>query len=120
MTKTQKQKIQLNAQGKKIGRLASAIANILNGKHSPEYAPNTVPEVIVEVTNVSAMRIDEKKKKGKVYDRYTGYFGGRRERTLGQVLDRKGYEEVLRRAVRGMLPANRLRKVKMKQLQITH
>ena len=115
--KTAREKIALDATGKRIGRLASAIANTLNGKDTPMYAPNQVPNVTVEVANASRMRIDEKKKK-KVYERYTGFFHGRRETTLAEVADKKGYGEILRKAVYGMLPGNRLRNEKMKRLHI--
>ncbi len=111
-------KITFDATGKRLGRLASDIATVLNGKNTVMYVPNHPSDVIVEVSNVSHMQITERKKKGKVYDRYTGYFGGRREETLEQVIIDKGYQEVLRRAVYGMLPDNRLRRVKMKKLHI--
>ena len=112
------QTITIDAAGKRPGRLASEIAHILNGKDSAAYMPNKVPEVRVEVSNASRMQIDEKKKAGKIYERYTGYFGGRRETTLGRLLKQKGYSEVLRKAIYGMLPDNRLRAVKMKKVRI--
>ena len=117
MTNTQ-EKISINAAGKRLGILATEIANMLNGKHTPEYAPNTVPNIMVEVSNAAQMQITEKKKVNKVYERYTGYFGGRKEATLAELIEKKGYSEALRKAVYGMLPGNRLRKVKMKKLQI--
>ena len=117
MTNTQ-EKITINAAGKRLGCLATEIANTLNGKHTPEYAPNKAPNVLVEVANASQMQITEKKKNTKIYERYTGYFGGRREMTLAQLLEKKGYGEALRKAVYGMLPSNRLRKIKMKKLQV--
>ena len=110
-------KIGLDAAGKRLGRLASDIADMLNGKHSPAYMPNRVPDITVEVANASQMRIDERRG-GKVYDRYTGFFHGRKEITLTQLAEKKGYREVLRRAVYGMLPGNRLRSVKMNRLHI--
>ena len=112
------EKITINATGQRLGCLATEIANMLNGKHTPEYAPNKVPNTIVEVANASQMQITEKKKNSKIYERYTGYFGGRKEVTLAQLIEKKGYSEALRKAVYGMLPSNRLRKVKMKKLQI--
>ena len=107
-----------DATNKRLGRLATEIVDILNGKDTPDYMSNRVPDVTVEVLNVSRMQIDEKKKRGKVYDNYSGYFGGRREITLGQLIEKKGYAEALRRAVYGMLPNNRLRSVKMKKIHI--
>lgn len=117
MTNTQ-ERISINAAGKRLGCLATEIANMLNGKHTPEYAPNKAPNVLVEVANASQMQITEKKKNNKIYERYTGYFGGRKEITLAQLIEKKGYSEALRKAVYGMLPSNRLRKKKMKKLQI--
>ena len=117
MTNTQ-EKISINAAGKRLGLLATEIATMLNGKHTPEYAPNTAPNIMVEVSNAAQMQITEKKKSNKVYERYTGYFGGRKEMTLAQLIEKKGYSEALRKAVYGMLPSNRLRQVKMKKLQI--
>ena len=117
MTNTQEE-ITINATGKRLGCLASEIANMLNGKHTPEYVPNKAPNVLVKVANASRMQITEKKKNDKIYERYTGYFGGRKEMTLAELIEKKGYSEALRKAVYGMLPSNRLRKVKMKKLQI--
>ena len=111
-------KVTVDATGKRLGRLASEIANMLNGKDAPDYAPNRVPNIVIEINNASHMQIDERKKKGKIYDHYTGYFSGRQEISLGQLIKKKGYQEALRKAVYGMLPSNRLRAVKMKKLQI--
>ena len=77
------------------------------------------PAVLVEVSDAAQMQITEKKKADKIYERYTGYFGGRKEMTLAQLIEKKGYREALRKAVYGMLPGNRLRRVKMNNLQIT-
>ncbi len=112
------EKITISATGKRLGCLATEIANMLNGKHTPEYTPNKTPNILVEVANASQMQITEKKKNNKIYERYTGYFGGRKEITLAQLIEKKGYSEALRKAVYGMLPNNRLRKTKMKKLQI--
>ena len=114
----QKQKITISAAGKRIGRLATEIADMLNGKHIVDYAPNKAPDIVIEVSDASKMQITEKKKTDKIYERYTGYFGGRKEMTLSQLIEKKGCGEALRKAVYGMLPGNRLRKVKMKNLLI--
>ena len=117
MTNNQ-EKINIDAAGKRLGPLATEVADLLNGKHTPEYAPNKAPNILVEVANVGQMQITEKKKTNKIYERYTGYFGGRKEITLAQLIEKKGYREALRKAVYGMLPSNRLRKMKMKKLHI--
>ena len=116
--KTDKHTIKIDATGKRPGRLASEIATLLNGKDITTYAPNIAPNVAITIENASKMDISEKKKRGKIYDRYSGYFGGRREETLAQVIKKKGYSEMLRRAIYGMLPNNRLRTVKMKKITI--
>ena len=117
MTKKE-EKITIDAAGKQPGRLATEIAEILNGKHLPEYAPNILPNVSVEVSNAGQMQITEKKKMNTIYERYTGYFGGRKQMTAAQIIEKKGCREILRRAVYGMLSSNRLRNEKMKKLQI--
>ena len=117
-TRTANRTVTIDATNRRLGRLASEIANILNGKDSASYRPNVAPNVTVSVSNASRMHITEKKRKTKVYDRYTGYFGGRRTVTLAQMIEKKGYGEPLRKAVYGMLPHNRLRAIKMKRLQI--
>jgi len=108
----------VDAKGKKLGRLASEIAVLLMGKKEPEFARNKVAEVQVEVENVSAMDISEKKKKTKIYDRYSGYPGGRKEFPMEKVIKDKGYGAVLKNAVYGMLPKNKLRDRMMKNLII--
>ena len=110
--------IKIDATGKKIGRLSTEIADLLNGKTSPKYAPNVVPDIKVEVENASRLDILDKKRKSKIYQRYTGFFGGLKERTMEQVIVKKGYEEIIRHSVRGMLPSNRLRAVKLKRLTV--
>ncbi|MDE0243530.1 MAG: 50S ribosomal protein L13 [Candidatus Kaiserbacteria bacterium] len=110
--------ITIDVAGDRLGRAASKIATILNGKDSVTYAPNQVPNVLVTVENASKMAIDERKKRQKVYVRYTGYFGGKKEQSLAQLIEKRGYGEVLRRAIYGMLPSNRLRDRKMRRVQI--
>ena len=116
--KTAQEKITLDATNKRLGRLASEIAHMLSGKSMVGYAPNKTPNITVEVTNAAKMQISEKKKKRKIYERYTGYFGGRKELTLSQVIEKKGHREALRKAIYGMLPNNKLRNEKMKKVHI--
>lgn len=108
----------MDVTGHRLGRVASQIASLLNGKESPSYAPNTVPNILITVENASKLAIDERKKRQKVYVRYTGYFGGKKEQTLGELIEKRGYGEALRRAIYGMLPSNRLRDRKMRRVQI--
>ncbi len=109
----------IDAKGKKIGRLATEVAVLLMGKDSTEYARHTVADVAVVVENVSEMDIPAKKLKEKKYLTYSGYPGGQKSATLEQVIEKKGHEEVLRRAVFGMLPSNKLRPLLMKRLSIS-
>ncbi len=109
----------LDAKNMKLGRLATQAASILMGKNSTSFVKNEVQDVKVVVSNASAMDISFKKKDEKVYTRFSGYPSGLKEETLAQVVVKKGYAEVLRKAVYGMLPGNRLRVRRMKNLVIT-
>ncbi len=109
----------IDATGKAVGRVATSVVKILRGKDSASFERNIAPKVIVTVTNASKMSVTAKKAKDKKYYNYSGYPGGMRERSLAQVADKKGYAEVLRIAVKGMLPTNKLQAVMMKNLKIT-
>ena len=108
----------LDATGKKLGRLATEIAVLLIGKNEPEYRANVLPDVKVVITSVDKLDIDHKKATTKKYLRYSGYPGGLREETLEEMKGKKGLEEVLKKAVYGMLPINKLRKERIKNLII--
>ncbi len=97
----------IDAKGQVLGRLAARIARILTGKGKTFYTPHVESGDYVLVTNSSEIRVTGKKLQDKVYDHYTGYPGGRHVYTLEELLARRP-EEVLRRAVKGMLPKNRL------------
>ncbi len=109
----------LDATNKSFGRVASEAAVLLMGKDDPSFRKNTVADVKVNIINASKIKIDPKKLKDKVYQRYSGYPGGRRLRTMQEVIDKKGYQEIFEKAVYGMLPSNRLRSILMKKLTIT-
>jgi large subunit ribosomal protein L13 len=109
----------IDAKGKPLGRLASDAASALLGKKSAQYVQNAVLPVTVTITNASKVSMTEKRVAQKTYQRYTGYPGGLREISLTQLVDKKGIEEVIRKAIDGMLPRNRLRKERMKRLIIT-
>jgi large subunit ribosomal protein L13 len=111
-------KYTIDAQGKKIGRIASEAAAVLMGKNSVKFAKNTVADISVEITNTAAADIMSKKKIGDVYVTYTGHRGGLDSETLGELIDRRGTSEVFRRAVYRMLPDNKLRDLRMKNLII--
>ena len=86
-----------------LGRLASRIANILRGKHKPTYTPFLDTGDFVVVINVEKIAVTGQKRAQKIYQRYSGYPGGRRERTMDQVLATHP-DRVLRQAVQGMMP----------------
>ncbi len=111
--------INLDAKDKKLGRFASEVAVILMGKDEPDYTANKVTKVKVNIKNASLMNITEKKLSSKIYDSYSGFPGGRKEVVMKKLIEKKGYEAVLRNAVNGMLPKNKLRSQMMKNLIIT-
>jgi large subunit ribosomal protein L13 len=102
---------------KTLGRAASTIATVLRGKTKPEYTPSTDVGDFVVVVNADKVRLTGKKLRTKVYHRHTGYVGGIRTLTAEQLLERKP-TELLRRAVKGMLPKNSLGRQMMTKLKI--
>ncbi|MBI4262495.1 50S ribosomal protein L13 [Candidatus Uhrbacteria bacterium] len=115
MAATQRTKHTIDATGKILGRLASEIATLLRGKNKPTYTPNIDAGDRVEVLNVAAIRVTGDKESKKEYHHFTGYPGGYKSMQL-RVLKAKNPAEVLRRAVDGMLPKNRLRPTQLKRL----
>ena len=109
----------LDAENKKLGRLATEVAVLLMGKNQIDFSRNAIPDAQVTVTNASKMSITEKKALGTVYKNYSGYPGGLKIATLSKVADKKGYSEALRRTISGMLPKNKLRSRMLKNLKIT-
>jgi len=109
----------IDAKGKKLGRVASEAAAYLMGKNSTEFVRNKVVGMKVSIINASKADISEKKLTEKVYKKYSGYPGGLSETKMNLVIDKKGYEEVFKIAIHGMLPSNRLRDILMKNLTIT-
>ena len=116
---TDKKEYKIDATGKKLGRLATEIATVLMGKDTPSFTKNVVVDVKVIVDNPDKLNIPEKALTQKQYDRYSGYPGGRTVLSMAQVIEKKGVEEIIRKAVYGMLPANKLRKLRMKNLIIS-
>jgi len=108
----------IDATNKRLGRLASEIAVILQGKKNPNYNPRLPGDDKVVVKNVDKFTVTGKKEKQKVYFRHTGYMGHLKEETMRQVIEKKGKAEVLRRAVMRMLPKNKLQIIRIKRLVI--
>lgn len=97
----------IDAEGKNLGRLASEVASILRGKKKPIYTPHVDTGDYVIIVNAEKIVVTGNKMKQKVYKRHTGYPGGLKEITLEKLLDKKP-EEVLKHAIKGMLPKGRL------------
>ena len=112
-------KYTIDAQGKKIGRIASEAAALLMGKSLSSFAKNTVAEVHVLISNASKADVSAKKKVSDKYITYTGFRGGLNSESLGELIDRRGMTEVLSRATYRMLPNNKLRDLRFKNLKIT-
>lgn len=108
----------IDAQGKKLGRVASEAASILMGKNTTTFARNTVADAKVLVINVERSDISARKKQSDSYVTYTGHRGGLNKETLGALIARKGVTEVFERAIYRMLPNNKLRNERMKNLTI--
>jgi large subunit ribosomal protein L13 len=107
----------VDADGQTLGRLASRIARVLSGKHKPGYATHLDTGDHVIVLNASRVSVSRDKRETKVYARHSGYPGGFREETLGDLLARRP-EEVIRRAVKGMLPRTRLGVQQLRKLKV--
>ena len=107
----------VDAADETLGRLASRIARVLEGKHKPTYSPNLDSGDHVIVLNASKIAVTSNKRESKLYIRHSGYPGGFKEETLGHLLERRP-EEVIRRAVKGMLPRNRLGVQQLRKLKV--
>ena len=106
-----------DAEGATLGRLATQIADALRGKRKPEYTPHCDTGDFVVVINAEKIRVTGNKINDKLYYRHSGYPGGLRSRTLGEMLERRP-EEVIRKAVKGMLPRNRLGRQQLTKLKV--
>ena len=107
----------IDAEAKTLGRLATQIADLLRGKGKPEYTAHIDTGDFVVVVNAEKVHVTGKKLEQKIYYRHSGYPGGLRQRTLAEQLERRP-EEVLRKAVKGMLPKNRLAAAQLTKLKI--
>ena len=107
----------IDATGQTLGRLATQIANTLRGKNKPEFTPHCDVGDFVIVVNAERIAVTGKKMEEKRYYRHSGYPGGLKSRTLAEMLDRRP-EEVIRKAVKGMLPRNRLGRAQLRKLKV--
>ena len=108
----------IDAEGKRLGKVGTEAASILIGKDSPHFAKKIVVTVTVKIINESKLDISEKRAL-EGFQTYSGYPGGRKVETLGHLAKRRGYKEVLRRVVNGMLPKNKLQKLRLQNLEVT-
>ena len=107
----------LDAEGKTLGRLASEAASILRGKKKPMYTPFIDTGDYVIIINAERIEVTGKKREQKVYKRHTGYPGGIREVSYEQLMAKRP-EEIVRRAVKGMMPKGPLGRQMFKKLKI--
>jgi large subunit ribosomal protein L13 len=107
----------VDAQGQTLGRLATQIADTLRGKRKPQYTPHIDTGDFVVVVNAEKIAVTGNKLDQKIYYRHSGYPGGLKSRTLREQLDRRP-TEVIRTAVRGMLPKNRLARQQLTKLKV--
>ena len=107
----------VDATGQTLGRLATRIATLLEGKHKPIYSPHIDTGDHVVVLNAAKIRVTGDKLRQKSYFRHSNYPGGLKEESLGALLERKP-ELVIERAVKGMLPQNRLGRAMIKKMKV--
>ena len=107
----------VDADAKTLGRLATRIADALRGKDKPQYTPHVDTGDFVVVVNAEKIAVTGNKLDDKVYYRHSGYPGGIRSRTLREELERRP-TEVIRKAVKGMLPRNRLARAQLTKLKV--
>ena len=107
----------VDASGRTLGRLATQVADALRGKRKPEYTPHVDTGDFVIVVNAEKIAVTGDKLTQKRYYRHSGYPGGLRSRTLRDMLERRP-EEVVRRAVRGMMPRSRLGRKQLTKLKV--
>ena len=113
----QRKWVLVDAKGQVLGRLASRIALVLRGKDKPLFTPFLDTGDFVVVINASQISVSGNKPEQKIYERYSGYPGGRRTRTMAQVLEAHP-DRVLRQAVKGMMPDGPLGRRQLRKLKI--
>ena len=107
----------IDAEGKTLGRIASETAAILRGKNKPVFTPHVDTGDYVIIINAEKVQVTGKKRKEKIYKRHTGYPGGLREITF-EKLQAKAPEEIIRHAVKGMLPNGKLGRQMFRKLKV--
>jgi len=117
MGEVQREWYVVDAAGQTLGRLATRIATILRGKHKPQFTPSLDVGDFVIVVNADKVEVTGRKREQKMYYRHTGYMGGLRAMTFEQMIATHP-ERVIRLAVRGMLPHNRMGRAQLRKLKV--
>ena len=107
----------MDCSGKRLGRLSVQVANILRGKNKPEYTPNSDVGDFVVLVNAKNIEVTGNKSENKIYFRHTGYPGGIKKISFKDQLE-KDPEKIIRDAVKGMLPKNKLNRQIIKKLKV--
>lgn len=107
----------IDASGKRLGKLATEVAVLLKGKNKPTFTPNVLNSDKVVIVNTNNLDVDGKKSEKKMYHRYSGYPGGITTTSLKKLFQ-KDSREVIRKAVYGMLPKNKLRAKMLNNLEM--
>jgi large subunit ribosomal protein L13 len=114
-----KMEYEIDAQGKKLGRIASEAASLLMGKNRADFVRNKVFDVKVKIINAGKISVTNRKMENKVYKNYSGYPGGLKEKSMKKLVSDNSMGKALAIATRGMLPKNKLRDRMIKNLIIT-
>jgi len=114
---SKKESVIIDAKGRTPGRVATEVIAVLTGKNTPQWRPNMLADQDVVVTNAASVKLSATRLRTKMYRRHSGYPGGLKEESLEHLFERDP-EEVMRRAVSGMLPKNKLRTRAMKRLVV--
>ena len=109
----------IDATNEKLGRIASKAAALLIGKDKTNFVKNKIVGDKVKIVNASKLLISEKKRVNKTYAQYSGYPGGLKRPSLQMTVAKKGYKEILKHAISGMLPKNKLRTKFLLNLEIS-
>jgi large subunit ribosomal protein L13 len=108
----------IDATDRTLGRVSSEAAHALLGKRSVHFVKNQALPVKVTINNASKLHLPARRTAGKIYQHYTGYPGGLREISMAEMIEKKGIAEVVKKTVEGMIPRNKLRGPRMKNLII--
>ena len=114
----EKRWVVIDAEGIVLGRLASVVATRLRGKHKPAYTPHMDDGDNVIIVNAEKVKLTGRKRNDKIYYRHTGYPGGIKSRTAGEILDGNHPERVLSKAIQRMIPRGPLGRRQMSNLRV--